>query len=177
MAGGVEHDVTGAFGRAAVREQLWFLAAVLGVAGCGRFGFDPEPPEGCIGLEDADVFDGDSSTCYALFLGERSWLDASLACEERGAHLVAINNAAENGRVTSLAPAGDRTWIGASDLESEGLFVWVTGESFGFTDWIAGQPDDEMGDEDCVEIRRDDGSPEGWNDLSCELLRPYICER
>lgn len=42
-------------------------------------------------------------------------------------------------------------WLGASDLKQEGNFTWLSGTPVS-SGWRPGQPDDEGGVEDCLEI-------------------------
>lgn len=149
------------------------MAAVALIAGCGRVGFDEIGA--CAPFESAEALDDSAdSRCYGYFGEPLTWPEAARGCEIRQGHLVTITNAAENDRVASLIPQGASAWIGAEDRDLENNFVWVTGESFGFTAWALGQPDDP-GDEDCLE-QRNDAEP-GWHDQPCDTARAFICER
>jgi hypothetical protein len=65
------------------------------------------------------------------------------------------------------------TWIGASDLASEGQFIWADGSALQFENWAAAQPDNFGGTEDCVEKRLLNG---GWVDAPCSTLKGVLCE-
>ncbi len=56
-------------------------------------------------------------------------------------------------------------WIGGrqpdGSLEPGGNFQWVTGEPFGYSNWGPSEPDNQLGSENVIEIRRDGL----WNDL------------
>jgi hypothetical protein len=60
-------------------------------------------------------------------------------------------------------------WIGISDQLVEGTFRVVTGPETGsavsFAAWASGEPNNEGGDEDCVDFNY--GS---WNDVPCYLI-------
>jgi hypothetical protein len=62
------------------------------------------------------------------------------------------------------------TWIGLSDAASEGTFEWVTGEGLGYTNWIAGEPNNSN-TENYVALSWVSGGFAGdfnsgkWNDL------------
>jgi hypothetical protein len=74
-----------------------------------------------------------------LFIGNPdTWHRARDYCASRGGHLVTIESASENGFVRELAGVG--SWLGATDEIQEGTWVWVTGESWDFSDWDAGEP-------------------------------------
>ena len=65
-------------------------------------------------------------------------------------------------------------WIGLNDRLEEGEFVWdgIGTNNNGFTKWRHDQPDDWK-NEDCVEFDKDYGT---WNDRSCTLKSPFICQ-
>lgn len=98
-----------------------------------------------------------------------TWAEASAACAARGGSLVTISNADENAFVLALG-AGE-AWIGYSDAETEGTFVWAAGGG-SYINWGMSQPDDAGGAEDCAEMVAD-GT---WNDLPCDAKRAYVCE-
>ncbi len=101
---------------------------------------------------------------YRLYDCNISWKDAKKYAESLGGHLVTITSEQENNLVKSLIKSGDYDsaafWIGASDELSEGLFCWVTGESFGY---MGEGTFDNAGDvEDYVGIYKDSCN---WNDF------------
>jgi tetratricopeptide (TPR) repeat protein len=69
----------------------------------------------------------------------RSWGSARDYCEAVGGYLVTIQDAAENEFVFELSD-GFYSWLGATDEEQEGTWVWVTGESWVYENWDSGEP-------------------------------------
>lgn len=61
-------------------------------------------------------------------------------------------------------------WIGATDEDVEGTWVWVTGEPWSHTNWAMGEPNGGS-EENCLEYT--DGEA-GWNDESCVSSRPMF---
>ena len=74
---------------------------------------------------------------YAIFGDPLPWHDAVDYCANIGAHLVTIGSAEENDFVFGLTP---NTWLGATDEAVEGVWEWVTGEPFDYTNWAPGEP-------------------------------------
>jgi hypothetical protein len=81
---------------------------------------------------------------------------------------VTIDSAEEDRAVSRLRPD---TWLGASDEAQEGVWVWVTGEPFTYTNWDFGEPND-AGGEDCA-VYAEFGT---WNDVPCTEYWPFVCE-
>jgi len=75
---------------------------------------------------------------WYLVVFQGSWDDAKNYCASRGGHLVTIEDDRENMFVYTLAPD---VLLGATDRESEGHWVWVTGQEMSYTNWCQSQPD------------------------------------
>lgn len=108
-----------------------------------------------------------------------SWLDATLAAQALNAHLVTFANADEENWVwqtfssflliDSSFPQEKRSrfWIGATDSEVEGHWVWETGEPMIYANWLPGEPNNLGGENWGETIRPTNftGINAGWNDL------------
>lgn len=100
-------------------------------------------------------------------------------------HLATITSAAERAFVYSIMPAGLNRWLGGFQdtmapnySEPAGGWKWVTGESFAYTDWAAGEPNNGFGlGEGYIELFAAP-SPPGWNDsqLCTQFSDGYIVE-
>jgi hypothetical protein len=106
-----------------------------------------------------------STGCHRAVSATADWLTAEKNCEQDGvgAHLVVVDNAAEN----SALP--DNVWIGLSERVTAGVFLTVTGQPQGFTAYAPGEP--VSGGAACVESR-----PDGWHDDNCYEQKKYVCE-
>ena len=72
-----------------------------------------------------------------------SWTEAKALAESIGGHLATISDANENAFVVGIVDFTcflDYAWIGLSDEDVEGTFVWVTGEPLIYTNWAPGNP-------------------------------------
>lgn len=64
-------------------------------------------------------------------------------------------------------------WIGGTDRKTESEFIWSkSGNKINFTQWLLGNPDNRN-NEDCIEMN----ALTGWNDASCDITKPFICEK
>ena len=118
------------------------------------------------------------SHSYSFYNEPVTWYDAKTLCENLGGHLVAIESAEENAFLYSLIGADTNAWIGATDRDSEGAFLWITGDALSYSNWVTGQPDNwqgvNEGSENYVQISGGHGGQ--WNDnQSCQPL-PFLCE-
>ena len=118
---------------------------------------------------------------YKVVAPGQPWPVAERDCEADGAHLVVIDDAAEQTYLTSVATqmttdngsTNELVWLGLTDQGVEGSFDWVTGTPLSLTHWSGGEPNNSFGGiEDCVEIR----SSGAWNDDHCSARLAYVCE-
>ncbi len=79
-----------------------------------------------------------------------------------GGYLACIADAAENQWLeTTFPPRGNQqeTFLGGTDENQEGVWEWITGEPWSYTNWDPGEPNDAFGGEDYLEWFG------GWNDV------------
>ena len=117
-----------------------------------------------------------------------TWSQAKTAAENMGGYLATVTSAAENAFIKGLS-GSNQAWLGANDTATEGTWQWVTGPEAGttfwvgqsggsapsgeYTNWDAGQPDDNNGNEDFLHI----GSTDMWNDQSgTTQMAGYVVE-
>lgn len=115
---------------------------------------------------------------YEVFDTRMTWTEAKAYCESLGGHLAVITSEEENALVTSMLLTRSDYWIGASDADDEGNWVWVTGEEWNYQNWYPGQPDNYLsGQEDylCMVTSRNGQ----WNDASdagATASLGFVCE-
>ncbi len=120
---------------------------------------------------------------YLLFDNSIAWKDAEEYCESMGGYLATITSEDENLLIKNFVDRGEKTgyWLGATDELQEGVWQWITGEEFNYTDWYSDNPNNTGKREHYLEIRKDYGNQ--WNDdtidkfLQSALLNEgFICE-
>ncbi|XP_045191039.2 perlucin-like [Mercenaria mercenaria] len=121
-----------------------------------------------------------ASSCYHFSHDTEEWIGAVDICRELGGQLVEIEDAAEDQFILSQArKRGDSFWIALSDIQKEGTWVWMNSKTplapGDYTHWENGQPDNDDGDENCVNL--EDNFNNLWNDFPCHEIINYICER
>ena len=143
---------------------------------------DAAPPQAAPCVEGDERISGPDETCYMFFSTQLDWHSSQAACVDLGATLITVLDADEQAIAGQLAlnavAAAPDVWMGASDEQLEGSFVWVDGTPMIFDVWRAGEPNNAGADgpENCVIIEGDNPALE-WDDRDCSSLRPYLCER
>ncbi|XP_072033328.1 C-type lectin domain family 17, member A-like [Amphiura filiformis] len=128
-----------------------------------------------------DYWTAYNGKCYRYYDLLKSWYDAEYYCINMGAHLVGINDRAENDFVNFLTSGpqndnqpGHPVWIGFNDIYEEGEWSHIDESFYGFHNWAHGEPNDQN-DEDCAETNyfQQRGV---WNDENCYVRRCFVCE-
>jgi hypothetical protein len=128
---------------------------------------------------------------YAICEAPLNQAAAELDCELRGAHLAALESAEENDAVAAAVFAvvsGSNVWLGGS-RDDDFAWSWPNGDVFwrggrggaaygaALVVWQAGEPNitsSQTGDAvACLALTVERAD---WNDRSCELALPYVCE-
>ena len=106
----------------------------------------------------------------------KSWDDANSQAVAENAHLVAINDEAEQEWLSEIF-GWQPYWIGLTDFIEEGEWTWTNGEPTTYTNWAPHEPmDDDKGEEDYVVMFGE------WSDVSTEsvewqMIRMAIIEK
>ncbi len=90
----------------------------------------------------------DNQHTYFL-LTPTSWTKAQQQARSLGGNLVTINDVLECVWIVEnfvyFGGAPTPMWIGLTDKDSEGSFRWISGETSGFRNWHAGEPNNDAG--------------------------------
>ncbi|KAJ8368971.1 hypothetical protein SKAU_G00089990 [Synaphobranchus kaupii] len=121
------------------------------------------------------------SKCYYFSTERKSWIDSHSDCLKRGADLVIIES--EEEQVFISNHTRDYNWIGLSDMETEGTWLWVDNTLLHKGFWGSREPDnhnvtenkthDKGEDADCVVMVPDENR---WNDARCFSKCKFVCE-
>ena len=111
------------------------------------------------------------SNCYKYQEDKLTWDQAESGCQKFGGHLVSIHTLKEYFFVNSISKEF-QYWMGGSDSQKEGDWVWSDGSPWVFSSWGPSEPNNgQVGDEHCLGLLR------GWNDYSCDTKFPSICKK
>ncbi|XP_078382504.1 uncharacterized protein LOC144665192 isoform X1 [Oculina patagonica] len=105
-----------------------------------------------------------------------SWSGSQSTCATLGANLPSIHSQEENVFVQSLH-GGEQSWLGFSDINTEGTFSWSDGTPSDFHYWAQKQPNN-FRNQDCVHTLGflKDRHYE-WNDINCTDCHRFTCKK
>ncbi|EMP28762.1 Pulmonary surfactant-associated protein D [Chelonia mydas] len=94
-------------------------------------------------------------------------------CSQAGGQLASPQNAAENAAIQQIVVLYNKlVFLGINDIQTEGRFKYLNGENIVYSNWQTGEPNNDKGIEDCVEVY----SSGKWNDKPCGEKRLIVCE-
>ena len=110
---------------------------------------------------------------YKWVASNGGWTAAKAGAEAMGGYLATVTSDAERTWLDSyIRPANTTCCIGGTDESVEGTWTWLTGESWSYTYWNGGEPNNS-GNEDYVMVNNN-GT---WNDIPGNYnLSGYIVE-
>ncbi len=160
--------------------HTWLMAVLALLVGLGQANAEP--------TQWAPADGGNGHSYEVILDNQASWDEAKAAADLTGGHLVSIASDAENQFIASLLQEGGFSsgayWIGLRETETEGDWVWDSGEPLDFTNWGPGEPNNSSGVENRGHLgwTSDDDKithPEAWalrgvwNDLRNEGWLPW----
>lgn len=118
---------------------------------------------------------------YILYENENKlmWHEAKIYCEQQGGHLATLSTQSEYNTIKNMMQGTDftQTFLGATDEENEGVWKWITRESWSYTNWNTNEPNNCDGNENYLALNNS-GLDFTWNDIAnfCEYDSAFICE-
>ncbi|KAI8510957.1 hypothetical protein Bbelb_118730 [Branchiostoma belcheri] len=120
-------------------------------------------------------YDNFNGVCYKAFAEMKNYTQASQTCAADGGLLAMPKNDMINAFIHNLLPGNESRWIGLTDAESEGQWIFADGQtlaSSGYANWAPGEPNHFYPNENCAEIYVSGR----WNDDPCNRAKGFICQ-
>ena len=119
------------------------------------------------------MLDDATKRCYKFVEESLSWGAAFNVCSEADSHLARVNNNGVNKRVQQFVSGDMEIWLGISDSQEEGTWVYSNNAKVGnWNNWGEGNPDG--GEEENCATLKEDGK---WNDKNCTIMLPFVCTK
>ncbi|XP_019639221.1 PREDICTED: plasminogen-like [Branchiostoma belcheri] len=115
-----------------------------------------------------------NGACYKKFAEPKTYAEARERCAADGGLIAMPRDRATNRFITNLHP-GVMSWIGLTNINSEGQWVFEDGqtlESSDYSNWFHTEPNDADGNEDCAQVR----ARGFWNDVRCSTTIGFTCQ-
>ncbi|MCH2136567.1 MAG: hypothetical protein MK101_08295 [Phycisphaerales bacterium] len=84
------------------------------------------------------IAEGGNGHWYEFIPTTTDWHSAQAHAKEQGGELASISSVEENAFIHNLIPHS--AWIGATDEAEEGNWQWSNGDTWDYTNWGAGEP-------------------------------------
>ncbi|MEQ2272691.1 hypothetical protein XENORESO_007427 [Xenotaenia resolanae] len=134
-----------------------------------------QPRRGC-----PSGWDQYGQRCFLFFNYERDWATAERTCISHGANLASFHSHHEYVYLKNLVNRKKgsyvRTWLGGTDAAKDGVWLWTNGSKFNYVSWGRGEPNNNGGREDCMEINLR-GRVQHLNDEKCSRRNYFICAK
>ncbi|XP_067684812.1 galactose-specific lectin nattectin-like [Haliotis asinina] len=132
-------------------------------------------PDGC---SNGYIWNRTLDLCYQINTDSpKSWTDAENACIQGGGHLLKVDNLETNQLMTHFATEQNmHLWIGGSDIQEEGTWLWADNSSIQRFWWDTNQtPFEEL--QDCLLIYIAVSHPVNkWHNGDCTWANSYVCQ-
>ncbi|MDR0372129.1 MAG: bacterial Ig-like domain-containing protein [Nitrososphaerota archaeon] len=121
---------------------------------------------------------------YVVFDIGMTWHQAKALCEQLGGHLATVTSQEESDFIYHLIQNHDKEhyYLGGTDEDTRHQWRWITGESWEFTNWAPGEPNNIGGYESYLMVYRTGDTQAGkWNDTVYNVhvvlgSTGFICE-
>ncbi|KAF6033443.1 hypothetical protein EB796_008249 [Bugula neritina] len=129
---------------------------------------------------------GPFTNCYKFVISQKvTWRAAQGLCRDMGGTLATLDSKNEiiwmRGYRSYHPSLWGAAWLGG--YLKDGVWLWhgrIADSAITNTDWSPGEPNNQDGLEGCVEVYGGDVTLSAqfrWNDLNCNDLLGYICEK
>ncbi|KAG9478639.1 hypothetical protein GDO78_012347 [Eleutherodactylus coqui] len=112
---------------------------------------------------------------YYIVKEEYNYKDALTQCRIRGGTLAMPKDQRTNSLIADYISSLGllRVFIGINDFDKEKQFMYVDNTPVqNYSSWKTGEPSDDSGHEDCVEML----SSGAWTEVDCNLTIYFVCE-
>uniref|UniRef100_A0A673BUB1 Galactose-specific lectin nattectin-like n=1 Tax=Sphaeramia orbicularis TaxID=375764 RepID=A0A673BUB1_9TELE len=110
---------------------------------------------------------------YVYVKRAANWVTAQRLCVSYGGSLVSLRNSREEAFVKLLAK-NRYAWIGLSDAQQAGVWLWMGGARYSYSNWCRREPSNGSS-EMCTVMNV--SSARCWYDITCTPSFYFVCSR
>ncbi|KAK9533302.1 hypothetical protein VZT92_008428 [Zoarces viviparus] len=118
-----------------------------------------------------------SGRCFHYIPTAMTWAEAEENCLSLGGNLASVHNTLEYHGIQKIildfSHASATTWIGGSDAQQDKKWFWSDGTLFNYLNWCRGEPNNQGGNQACLQMNHGDGKC--WDDVHCSREIPSVC--
>ncbi|XP_031159861.1 type-2 ice-structuring protein-like [Sander lucioperca] len=122
---------------------------------------------------------GYKGRCFLYVPTAMTWAKAERNCQSQGGNLASVHNIQEYHEIQRLIVKSSyeykEAWIGGSDAQEEGTWMWSDGSRFIYQNWCPTHPDNMHGIQHCLQMNF--GDEKCWDDCECSHLHPFVCSK
>ncbi|XP_034424867.1 ladderlectin-like [Hippoglossus hippoglossus] len=116
-----------------------------------------------------------SGRCYYYVSAKLNWAEAEVNCLTMNANLASVHSSSEYRSIQRVITKGSkvsgRTWIGGTDCQIEGIWLWSDGTAFDYRH--CGVFDNRHSKQHCALMNY--GDNKCWDDEKCSEEFPSVC--
>ncbi|KAM4564441.1 type-2 ice-structuring protein-like isoform 1-T1 [Fundulus diaphanus] len=120
-----------------------------------------------------------NSRCFHYVPKPMTWARAERNCLSMGANLASVHDLDEYHQVQSLitlASHGSKeTWIGCTNAQETGVWLWSDGSPLHYTNWCRGEPNNGRNSQRCLQMNY--SGEKCWDDHYCYVQLPSVCAK
>ncbi|XP_050705377.1 perlucin-like [Eriocheir sinensis] len=113
--------------------------------------------------------------CFYPHSKKLSWVQARRVCQGMGGDLAEPRHIYALQTHMADTHGSGYFWVGGTCEGGDGTWRWVSGRPLDPEDWLFDRPDNQGGDEHCLEMVMSD-YPRVFNDETCSLAQRFICQ-
>ncbi|XP_054593303.1 galactose-specific lectin nattectin-like [Nothobranchius furzeri] len=117
--------------------------------------------------------------CYQFQNQQLEWADAETFCKRHGGHLTSIQDTDQYNFIRELifkgAGTNQKSWVGGTNAGRVHMWRWTDGTPFTFDSWGPGEPNNQGGNEHCMDMNL--FGQDYVNDEDCSQQNSFVCIR
>ncbi|XP_041634977.1 ladderlectin-like [Cheilinus undulatus] len=109
-----------------------------------------------------------NNRCFLFVPTAMSWANAERHCQAQDGNLASVHSNVEyhfiQGMILKQTQTFPNTWLGGSDAEQDGTWLWSDGSHFTYANWCPGEPNDANGPQSCFRMNVGEKFNVFWKD-------------